>query len=153
VLASCVYLRLGRRPGTEEKEPQAMRHIDLSLEEPHSGRKSRRNGLAFAVTLASAGALIAAALLGARPAAADSDGPVPQCGAREAVLDRLSSKYQEHPVSIGVTSTGSLLEVLASADGTTWTIIVTVPGGPTCLVSSGEGWHNAPIQLAEDSAV
>jgi len=100
-------------------------------------------------TLASAAALIAAAILGAHPAAAQT---APQCGAREAVLDRLATKYDERPVSIGVTATGSLLEILASPAGT-WTIIVTVPGGPTCLVSSGDGWHNSPVQLAEDPAV
>lgn len=74
------------------------------------------------------------------------------CGAREALLERLSARYEEQPVSLGVTATGSLLEVLASPSGS-WTIIVTVPGGPTCLVSSGEGWRNAPVQLAEEPAV
>ncbi|MGD1877319.1 MAG: hypothetical protein ACFB13_07445 [Kiloniellaceae bacterium] len=131
--------------------------IDASPQKSDSGTKGYGGRLSALVTLVSALALLAAAVLGARPAAAEpagqSGGPAPQCGAREAVLDRLSSKYAEHPVSIGVTATGSLLEVLASADGNTWTIIVTVPGGPTCLVSSGEGWHNAPVQLAEDPAV
>jgi hypothetical protein len=51
-----------------------------------------------------------------------------------------------------VTATGSLLEVLASPSGT-WTIIVTIPNGPTCLVSSGEGWRSAPVLLAEEPAV
>ncbi|WP_193367070.1 hypothetical protein [Pelagibius marinus] len=74
------------------------------------------------------------------------------CGAREAVLDRLSSRYDEQPVSRGVTATGSLLEILASPAGT-WTIIVTIPNGPTCLVSSGEGWSDVPLQVAEDPAV
>ena len=73
----------------------------------------------------------------------------PQCAAREAVLERLSSTYQEEPVSVGVTATGSLLEVLASPEGS-WTIIITAPGGPTCLVSSGEGWRGAPVQIAEE---
>jgi hypothetical protein len=83
------------------------------------------------------------------PAAAQSS---PQCAAREAVLDRLSSHYHEEPVSLGVTATGSLLEVLASPEGS-WTIIITMPGGPTCLVSSGEGWRGAPVQIAEDPRV
>ena len=134
-----------------------MRTIDLSPEPPSPRRSAgRRNagrrGVEFLATLASVVALIAAAVIGAQPAAAQAASPAPQCGAREAVLDRLSSKYDEHPVSIGVTATGSLLEVLASPEGT-WTIIVTVPGGPTCLVSSGEGWHNAPVQIAQDPAV
>jgi len=134
-----------------------MRSIDLSSESrasrPVSSKPgSQRRGIQFLVTLASAAALLAAAVIGAQSAAAEPAAAVSQCAAREAVLDRLSEKYGEHPVSIGVTATGSLLEVLASAEGT-WTIIVTVPGGPTCLVSSGEGWHNAPIQVAQEPAV
>ncbi len=105
---------------------------------------TRRFAVASAALLAFVGVLTVAGL----PAAAQS----PQCGAREAVLDRLSAKYGEQPVSIGVTATGSLLEVLASPEGS-WTIVVTVPGGPTCLVSSGDGWHNAPVQIAEEPRV
>jgi hypothetical protein len=93
-------------------------------------------------------AVVAAVVLGSLPTAAQGT----QCAARAAILERLSVSFAEKPVSIGVTSTGSLLEVLASAEGT-WTIIVTLPGGPTCLVSSGEGWHNAPIQVAADPGV
>jgi hypothetical protein len=106
-----------------------------------SNRRSRAGRLAAA----SAGLL---ALSVALPAAAQA----PQCAARKAVLERLSSTYHEEPVSIGVTATGSLLEVLASPEGS-WTIIITVPGGPTCLVSSGEGWRGAPVQIAEDPDV
>ncbi len=97
--------------------------------------------------------LAAALALFGQPAAAQAASGQPStCGAREALLERLSARYEEQPVSLGVTATGSLLEVLASPSGS-WTIIVTVPGGPTCLVSSGEGWRNAPVQLAEEPAV
>lgn len=112
-----------------------------------AGRPARLGGAAFAAASAAALA-VAMVTASTTPAAAQS----PQCAAREAVVDRLATKFDEHPVSIGVTATGSLLEVLASPEGT-WTIIVTVPGGPTCLVSSGEGWHNTPVQVAEDPAV
>ena len=108
--------------------------------------KSRRcRSRAARVAATSAGLLMLTAAL---PAAAQA----PQCAARKAVLERLSSSYHEEPVSIGVTATGSLLEVLASPEGS-WTIIITVPGGPTCLVSSGEGWRGAPVQIAEDPGV
>ena len=90
--------------------------------------------------------------LGQPAAAQPASGQASTCGAREALLDRLALKYEEQPVSLGVTATGSLLEVLASPSGS-WTIIVTIPNGPTCLVSSGEGWRSAPIQLAEEPAV
>lgn len=127
-----------------------MRTIDLPAEKPSPRSGKQRRAVEFLATLASVAALLAAAVIGAQPAAAQS--AAPQCGARAAVLDRLSAKYDEEPVSIGVTATGSLLEVLASPEGT-WTIIVTVPNGPTCLVSSGDGWHNAPVQIAQEPNV
>ncbi|NIA66978.1 hypothetical protein HBA54_00050 [Pelagibius litoralis] len=66
------------------------------------------------------------------------------CGPRDALVDALSEGYQESPVSRGVTSTGALLEIFAGPSGS-WSILVTVPGGPTCLVSSGEGWRRLPL--------
>ena len=112
-----------------------------------ASHKVRRQGIAFA-TLSAPALAVAMVITFAFPAAAQG----PQCAAREAVIDRLATKYDEHPVSLGVTATGSLLEVLASPAGS-WTIIVTIPGGPTCLVSTGDGWHDAPVQIAEDPAV
>jgi hypothetical protein len=97
-------------------------------------------------------ALFGVAVLAAVAVAAPAAAQAPQCAAREAMLDRLAADYDEKPVSVGVTATGSLLEVLASPKGS-WTIIVTVPDGPTCLVSSGDGWRAAPVQVAEEPAV
>ena len=61
------------------------------------------------------------------------------CAARDTIIAKLAKAYAEQPVSLGVTAQGGLLEVLASPDGT-WTILVTLPNGPTCLVSHGDGW-------------
>lgn len=72
-------------------------------------------------------------------------GQGPQCGPRGAILQSLAKTYKEVPTHRGVVSTGSLLEVLVSPSGS-WTIIITVPGGPTCLVSSGEGWRSLPVK-------
>ncbi len=63
------------------------------------------------------------------------------CNERDSVLSALAKKYQEQPVAIGVTDTGGLVEVLATADGKTWTIILTTPRGMSCLLASGEGWR------------
>lgn len=77
------------------------------------------------------------AVLLAAPAAAQQG---PQCGPRDAIVASLADGYQEQVVSRAVTSTGALLEVLTAPSGS-WSILVTVPGGPTCLVSSGEGYR------------
>jgi len=120
-----------------------MRKIKQTSQPRPQGRKAA----AAAPVLALAGLVLTAPLAVAEPAA-----QVSQCAAREAIIERLSVKYEEAPVSLGITATGSLLEVLASPSGS-WTIILTLPGGPTCLVTSGEGWRDAPIQLVEDPNV
>ena len=62
------------------------------------------------------------------------------CGLHEAVADRLLQGFGERRRVEAVTATGALLEVFVSDSGN-WTILVTVPGGPSCLVASGEGWQ------------
>jgi hypothetical protein len=68
------------------------------------------------------------------------------CGERTKFLKHLSSGYSEAPVAMGLVSNGSILEVLASKDGS-WTIIVTQPDGTSCVVAAGEAWEDMP-QLA-----
>jgi hypothetical protein len=63
-----------------------------------------------------------------------------QCDKRPLVIERLSSKYAEVTIGAGVTSSGRLVELLASPDGATWTIIITNQG-VSCLVGAGEGWR------------
>lgn len=65
----------------------------------------------------------------------------PSCASHEEALALLAKKYQERRIAVGVTSAGGLVEVLASADGGTWTILVTAPNGQSCIVSAGEGWQ------------
>ncbi len=73
----------------------------------------------------------------------------PQCNTRDYVLDLLSDKYSEAPIAIGVANNGGLVEVLATGDGDTWSIIITTPEGMSCLVAAGEGWQ-ALQQVAMD---
>ena len=75
---------------------------------------------------------------------------VPQesnCGQRTTVLDYLSAKYSEKPIAMGVAANGGLIEVLTSLEGSTFTIIVTMPEGETCMVAAGESWESLPTGL------
>lgn len=74
----------------------------------------------------------------ASPAAGQSR---PTCLDRDRALEILASKYSEFPVAAGLTSQAGLLEVLATIDGKTWTILITTPNGISCYVTSGEGWR------------
>ena len=67
------------------------------------------------------------------------------CLLRDDALRILKDKYSEDPVAVGLANNGGLLEILASKDGATWTILVTAPGGSTCMVSAGENWRLVPL--------
>ena len=64
------------------------------------------------------------------------------CGKRGDVLKQLSVRYAEAPSAMGLSSTGSMLEVLTSPAGGSWTIITTMPNGMSCLVAAGENWES-----------
>ncbi len=66
------------------------------------------------------------------------------CESRSAVLKFLSSRYLEAPVAMGVATDGGLVEVLSSGPGSTFTIIVTMPNGLTCMVAAGDSWESLP---------
>ncbi len=86
-----------------------------------------------AATLALAGALLVAG-------ATSGGAQVSNCAPRDIVMARLAQSHSEKPMSLGITASGALLEVLVGPKGT-WTIVVTLPNGPTCLVSHGESWQ------------
>ncbi|HEX9789429.1 MAG TPA: hypothetical protein VGA60_02110 [Kiloniellales bacterium] len=73
-----------------------------------------------------------------QPAPAAALGP---CEQRKNLVAALAERYLEVPVALGVTNSGSLVEVLKGKTSETWTIIVTSPQGISCLVFSGDGWR------------
>ncbi|MBE7636834.1 hypothetical protein GUA87_08260 [Sneathiella sp. P13V-1] len=62
------------------------------------------------------------------------------CFDRGALVKHLDGKFKEAPVAAGLAANGSVLEVFTSPDGVTWTIVLTQPGGATCVMASGESW-------------
>lgn len=62
------------------------------------------------------------------------------CASRADILDHLAYKYAEAPVAVGLANNGGVIEVLSSGHGETWTIIITMPDGESCMVAAGEGW-------------
>ncbi len=63
------------------------------------------------------------------------------CTDRSSAIKHLSKNYQEQPVAMGLASSGGVIEVLTNDKGSSWSIIVTLPTGVTCLVASGAGWE------------
>lgn len=68
----------------------------------------------------------------------------PACAERTAILKHLAEKYTETPVALGLANNGGVLETLVSKGGDSWTIIITMPNGATCMVAAGENWEKIP---------
>lgn len=77
-------------------------------------------------------------LVGSDPVRAQ--GPI--CDKRTNVMSHLARKYSELPIALGVASNGGLVELLTSEKGSTWTLIITLPNGLTCLMAAGESWES-----------
>ncbi len=75
----------------------------------------------------------------------------PQAGMRmpchnaSEIAKQLSSKYEEAPVAFGLQANGNLLQVYASEDKNTWTVVSTSPAGMSCIVAAGKSWESLPF--------
>lgn len=78
-------------------------------------------------------------------------GQTPACAPRDQVVASLAHKYNEASVSRGMTQDGSaIIEVFASPDGETWTILRSMATGVSCIVSAGRGWSFEAVKIAGD---
>jgi len=75
------------------------------------------------------------------------------CGSRADFLEKLSKNYNEVPRHLGLASNGSVLEVVVNSKTRTWTIVVTMPNGTTCMVASGDSWEDVPQIFEEGSGI
>ena len=68
-----------------------------------------------------------------------------QCANRADVLAQLADRYGEARTGAGLTDSGALVEVFASAGGS-WSITVTTADQRMCLVASGQSYeqHDEP---------
>lgn len=74
------------------------------------------------------------------------------CGQHADILVKFAKQFDEHPVARALSHPGAIFEVLASPEGKTWTVILTPPNGPTCVIGTGEYWQElAPSPQGEQS--
>ena len=71
------------------------------------------------------------------------------CGDRHQILERLEQAHEEKPQALGLSGDGGVIEVLVSPEGG-WTMLITYPRRPTCVVATGEAWQM--LQLAGQPA-
>ena len=59
---------------------------------------------------------------------------------RTKLVRLLGERYGESSVSAGIAQNGSVVELLTNADGSTWTLLMTLPDGSTQVIATGESW-------------
>ena len=63
------------------------------------------------------------------------------CAQREMIVERLATKYGESRQSAGLNQNNGMVEIFASEETGTWTILVTMPNGISCLMAAGKSWE------------
>ena len=81
----------------------------------------------------------ALSLLAATPAANAEE--TRACAERSRVVQKLEQKFGETLRSLGLHRDDGLVEVYASEETGTWTILMTRPDGTTCLLAAGQRWE------------
>ena len=72
------------------------------------------------------------------------------CFPRNALVERLASKYGETQSAVGQVSGNVVVEVFISASGT-WSMLATTADGQSCLLISGRGWTAVPQNFDPES--
>lgn len=74
------------------------------------------------------------------------------CAPRDAMVERLAAQYGERRQAMGLGNNNTMVEFfVADADGS-WSVIVTAPGGMTCLVAAASAFQLTDDPLVDTSA-
>jgi len=66
------------------------------------------------------------------------------CAKRTQITSRLTERFGETPVGIGLSSATQIIEVWASEQTQTWTILLTDTHDRSCVIASGTAWTGVP---------
>lgn len=73
------------------------------------------------------------------------------CAERNALVGELKEKYKESAQGLGMTGNGAVMELMTSDQGS-WSLVVTMPNGKSCLIATGNGWEQVPVKVAGKDA-
>lgn len=67
------------------------------------------------------------------------------CGARAEIIGALKTRYKEDRQFLGLVGTAgnSMMEVYVSKEGS-WTMLVTMASGQTCIMAAGHSFQSLP---------
>ena len=86
------------------------------------------------------------------PAAAGAQGNV--CAKREKLVSELQKIHGETRQSVGLQRNAGVIETFANTKTGSWTIIVSLPTGMSCLVAAGEAFQKdaKKVSLIDEAA-
>lgn len=119
----------------------------MSSQQSRSSRFARlaQRGAPLVGVLACATSVAAGALVASPAAQAAAI-----CGDHASIVQNLARKHAETPQAMGLSADGGVIEVLVSPEGG-WTILVTYPRRPSCVVAVGEAWQSLRQLVGERS--
>ena len=91
---------------------------------------------------------IASAVLFAFPAFAQQQ---QNCGPRPAVIAALKDRFGESVQSMGINN-GVVFEMWANVETGTWTILMTLPDGMSCIPADGNGFERIDSEVSPTGA-
>ena len=63
------------------------------------------------------------------------------CGPHGQILRTLAERWGESPTGMGIVANGFVVEFVTNAGTGSFTVVLTQPGGVTCVVMAGENWE------------
>ncbi len=66
----------------------------------------------------------------------------PVCMPHDDFRVALQRNFSEAPVAIAIANNGALIELYAKRDRSSWTLMMTRPGGLSCVLVAGEEWND-----------
>ena len=74
------------------------------------------------------------------------------CGKRTDMIQQLGEKYGETRRSLGLAGARGVVELYASEETGSWTILLTSPQGTACMMAAGEAFQIEPVTAAGNPA-
>ena len=71
--------------------------------------------------------------------------PQALCGKRAEIVQQLGKKYGETRRSLGLSQGRGVVELFASEETGSWTILLTSPQGTSCMMAAGEAFQVEPV--------
>ena len=88
-----------------------------------------------------------AQMAGAQMAGTQITGAQMLCGKRADIVRQLGEKYGETRRSLGLADSRGIVELYASDETGSWTILLTNPQGTTCMMAAGEAFQIEPVKV------